>query len=466
MENVVIAEHVIGQPGRARGQRDNGVEPVRGEWPVQRLPGQAARFGACGQVAGLPEVACGCLGTLEVFLSEMGQHRAGVLHVVFNETGQVCRVRAAQIGQVGIQIVFELVRQRGEFRFVDPGRAGQFHRVHQFGTGRAQQGERLLKHRGGGRARVLGAVPPHAEARPAQRVAVEAGRVVAGRRGRGRGRRVGRVRAGQHGQQRGGVRHRPGHRARGVLGRGDRHDPGAADQAQSRLDADDPARARRADDAAVGLRADRERCQARRDRHPGTRTRSGRVAAGPVRVDGLPAERAPPTGGVGGAEVRPLGQAGLAEDHRACLAQPGDQEGLVLVGLGEGRRTGRGGQPCHGDVVLDQDRDARQRPGHRAARTGLVAGPRLGGGLRADADDRVQRRVEPFDPAGVESCQFGGGEGAVGEGPPQRCDRRGVRIEPGPPERLAYLRRCAGLGHGRRITAWMYQSARWPPSRR
>ena len=149
-----------------------------------------------------------------------------------------------------------------------------------------------------------------------------------------------------------------------------------------------------------------------------------------------------------------------------AVAQPGDQEGLVLVGLGEGGRTGRGGHPRHGDVVLDQHRDAGQRPGRRAARTGLVAGPRLGGGVRAEADDRVQRRVEPLDPAGVESCQFRGGEGAIGEGLPQRRDRRGVRIEPGPAERLAYLRRCAGLGHARRITAWMYLSARWPPSRR
>ena len=39
---VVIAQHVIGQPGGIRGQRDNGVEPVRGERPIQGLPGPLA----------------------------------------------------------------------------------------------------------------------------------------------------------------------------------------------------------------------------------------------------------------------------------------------------------------------------------------------------------------------------------------------------------------------------------------
>ena len=78
-----------------------------------------------------------------------------------------------------------------------------------------------------------------------------------------------------------------------------------------------------------------------------------------------------------------------------------------------------------------------QRPGRRAARAGLVAGPGVGGRLRADADDRVQHRVEPLDPAQVESCQFRGGEGAGGEGLAQRRDRARVGIESRPAERLA-----------------------------
>src|SRR6185437_16729655 len=44
VEDVVIAEVVVGQPGRAGGQRDDGVQPVGGERAVEGLPGAAGRL--------------------------------------------------------------------------------------------------------------------------------------------------------------------------------------------------------------------------------------------------------------------------------------------------------------------------------------------------------------------------------------------------------------------------------------
>ena len=124
MENVVVAEHVIGQPGRARGERDDGVKPVRGERPVQRLPRPPGRLRAGRLVTGFREIAGGCLGLLEVFLAEMGQDGAGVLKIEFDEARQVRGPRSAQAGQVGVEVVLELVDQGRELRFGDLARAG------------------------------------------------------------------------------------------------------------------------------------------------------------------------------------------------------------------------------------------------------------------------------------------------------------------------------------------------------
>ena len=38
MKHVVVAQVVVGQPGRAGGQRDDGVQAVGGERAVQGLP--------------------------------------------------------------------------------------------------------------------------------------------------------------------------------------------------------------------------------------------------------------------------------------------------------------------------------------------------------------------------------------------------------------------------------------------
>src|SRR5215472_11121991 len=180
----MIAEHVIGQPGGVRGQRDNGVEPVGGQWPIQGFPGSLGRFRARLPVTGFREVARGCFGPLEQFLAEGGQHRVCVSHVELDELGEVGRVRSAQPGQVGVEVVLELVRQGRELWFGHLGRPGELDRVDQLGPRLAQQGQRLFQHGGGAGPGILDRVAPHAQARPGQRGRVEERGVVAAVRAR------------------------------------------------------------------------------------------------------------------------------------------------------------------------------------------------------------------------------------------------------------------------------------------
>ena len=288
------------------------------------------------------------------------------------------------------------MQQRQPFGVADSRRAGELDGVEHGGAEVPQHVQGLVEDGHGRVARLGAAVPPHAEPGPGQRARVEEGRVVGGPARRGRGHRVLRVRAGQHAEQRRRLGHRPGHRARGVLGRRDRHDPAPADQAQRGLDADHAARAGRAHDRPVGLGADRQRGQPGRHGHAGPGTRPRRVAVQGVRVRGLAAQRAPAAGGPVGAEVGPLGQVRLAEDHRARLTQPGDQEGVTPVaGVAQRGRAGGGGQAADVDVVLDQDGDAVQ--GARA-RLLLIPGRGLVDGVRADRDDCPEGGIELGDP--------------------------------------------------------------------
>ena len=108
--------------------------------------------------------------------------------------------------------------------------------------------------------------------------------------------------------------------------------------------------------------------EVRGDRRAGARARAGRVAIERVRILRLPAAAAPAAGRVRRAEVRPLAQVRLAEDDRARLAQARDDE-RVLRRLDAGERERAGGRHHAiggGDVVLDQDRDAVQRPARPA----------------------------------------------------------------------------------------------------
>src|SRR5215831_14766209 len=88
VEDVVVAEVVVGQPGRAGGQRDDGVQPEGGERALQGLPGAAGRLFPRGLVPGVAQVATGGFRPLEQLLAEPGQHAPGMVAVVRDELGQ------------------------------------------------------------------------------------------------------------------------------------------------------------------------------------------------------------------------------------------------------------------------------------------------------------------------------------------------------------------------------------------
>jgi hypothetical protein len=87
-----------------------------------------------------------------------------------------------------------------------------------------------------------------------------------------------------------------------------------------------------------------------------------------VGVSGLPAAAAPAAAAAAAAEVGPLAQIGLAENHRAGFAQTCGDAGVLRGGLADqGDRAGRGLHRVAGvDVVLQQDWNAVQRAAHLA----------------------------------------------------------------------------------------------------
>ena len=101
---------------------------------------------------------------------------------------------------------------------------------------------------------------------------------------------------------------------------GNGNDPGAAHESQGGLDAHNSAVVRRGHDRAIGFRANRH---GRGSQPPPRRTRSwSRSDCGPARTDcesGRPS--APTAAGVRRADVGPLAQIGLAQNHRSRVAQ-------------------------------------------------------------------------------------------------------------------------------------------------
>ena len=97
-------------------------------------------------------------------------------------------------------------------------------------------------------------------------------------------------------------------------------------------------------------------------------------------------------------------------------------------GVLPGERPGAGSRRHAGraDVVLDDDRDAEQRPVVPAAAR-LVRCPRVGERRRADGDDGVEDRVELADPVEVELRQLDGrsaGASSSTSGAPGSSSRR------------------------------------------
>ncbi len=107
----------------------------------------------------------------------------------------------------------------------------------------------------------------------------------------------------------------------------------------------------------------------------------------------LPAARAPARRRSRRAEVGPLAEVGLAEDHRAGVAQPLDHE-RIRAGtvVGQRQRAGRVHHAGDVDVVLDQHRNAVHRAAHLAGLALGVERVRIGDGLGIELDHRIQLR--------------------------------------------------------------------------
>ena len=214
-----------------------------------------------------------------------------------------------------------------------------------------------------------------------------------------RGRGIARVGSGERRQQRRRVRDAARHRPRGVLRVRDRDDPGPAHEPDRGLDADDAAVRRRAHDRAVGLGADGERREVGRDRDARARARAARVAVERVGVAALAAAGAPARDRARGAEVRPLGHVGLAEDHGARVAQaPGDVRVARRHRARERERARRRGQPVRRvHVVLHQHRDAVERPARALGLALRVERARDRDGFRVGLDHGAELRPAPVE---------------------------------------------------------------------
>ena len=197
---------------------------------------------------------------------------------------------------------------------------------------------------------VVDPLPRHADARAVQSVRVQELRVVGGNVRRARpappaerhaaGRGIASVAGSalddaQH-------RRRVGHGARvrthRVLDVRDRHHARAAGEPDRRLEAHHAVDVGRADDAAVGLRSERHRGEVRGRRRARAGARAAGVAIERVRVVGQAAAARPAAGREERAEVRPLREVRLAEDHRAARAQLGRHRRVLH---GAARRPGR-----------------------------------------------------------------------------------------------------------------------------
>ena len=163
------------------------------------------------------------------------------------------------------------------------------------------------------------------------------------------------------------------------------------------LSPDHAAGGRGADDRPVGLGADGHRPEVGRDGRGGAGARAAGVPVEHEGVPALPAPGAPAARRMGRADVGPLAHVGLREQDRAGRAEPFGEVGVPRRnGAFERQRAGRGGHPVGGvDVVLEQHRDAVERPARSLGGPLLVE--RLGQRerLRVGLDDRLERDVLP-----------------------------------------------------------------------
>ena len=124
-----------------------------------------------------------------------------------------------------------------------------------------------------------------------------------------------------------------------------------------------PALAGWAHDRTVGLGAQRDGGQRRRNRGRGTGTGTAGIAIEDIRVAALSAHAAPPARAAESAEIGPLAEVCLAEDHRASPPQARRDRRVLQRGAPRKceRACARTLAVRGVDVVLEQDRDAVQR---------------------------------------------------------------------------------------------------------
>ena len=300
----VIAGDQIDRPGRARCRRDQHHHAVIAQQLVNAFGArQSQRIG--------PRFFIGrtvhrLLGLDETVLPEPAQLGLGVVLVELDHIGQAAhRRRAGQTGQIAVQILAQFEIEHHAFIAEHLARRIIVDR-HQHCAGGQQILLGLIEHPV--HARMIAALPgQHSDPHASQTVSADPQReVTALGIGQGGGRVLG-IAARHHGQQQRRIGHAGGHRPGGVLTVADRHDPGAADQADSGLEPDDPVDAGRAGDRAIGFGAHRAPGHPRRHRRSAAAARSAWGAIGGIGVAGLPAHARPAGRAGGGADVGPFG---------------------------------------------------------------------------------------------------------------------------------------------------------------
>ena len=189
------------------------------------------------------------------------------------------------------------------------------------------------------------------------------------------------------------IAHAATHRPRRVLRHGDRDDAATTHHADRGLQPDQSRHCSRTDDAAVGLGTHADGGETRGDRRSRPRTRTTRITVQHVRITGLTTPGTPTGDRVIRAEVGPLREVRLAENHRTCLPQARDEEriGLRAV-LGERQGPRRVDEADDVDVVLQEYRDAVQRSTDLADGPLTVALGGLGQRGRIEFDHRIEGR--------------------------------------------------------------------------
>jgi hypothetical protein len=233
-------------------------------------------------------------------------------------------------------------------------------------------------------------VREQADARAAQRAGVQGVDIARGRLADAQRRdRIARVVARHHLQQACGVAHRAGDGADLVLREAVGHDAGAADQAARGPHAYQAAGRGRRADRLPGVAAGAEHGEAGREGRAGTAAGAAGAAREVVGVAHLAAQAADRH-----AAARELLQVGLGQQQRTGRAQALHHEGVAArLRVAHRDVAAGGGQVVRVEVVLQDHRDAVQRPDRPAGGVRVVEMLGLLQRLRVHGQHGAQRRA-------------------------------------------------------------------------